>query len=143
MSWEAYIKGFLTEKPDYVNMITQAGIFSQQGAKCAAAGKEPSTEEIKKLVEIVAGRKGGDPAVIGGEKLQQICMWEPNDEIHKAYFKKQGGGLCVALTNTLIIYGFYEVSKKGKCKGADKAQNQGDAATLVEGLAEYLCGVGS
>ena len=75
-----------------------------------------------------------------GVKYQQIML---NKDERKAYFKKQGGGLIVALTNSLVITGMFEVAKKGACKGKEKAQNQGDAATLVESLQEYLSNAGS
>ena len=42
MSWDQYLTGFLTQKADMSGMLCAAGIFSQAGAKCAAAGDEVS-----------------------------------------------------------------------------------------------------
>lgn len=140
MSWDGYLKGFLTEKPEFVGMLASAGIYSQQGAKCAAAGDELEIKECTDLVAIINEEKKGEPAVLKGKKYQQIML---NKDEKKAYFKVQGGGMCVALTNTLLIYGVYDTAKKGTCKGKEKAQNQGDCATLVEALQEQLAGSGS
>lgn len=148
MSWDGYVTGYLTNVPETVgtpmkDMLASAGIFSQQGAKCASVGKEATAEEITKIVGIITGKKEGEAAMLGGEKFQQIFLSGDEDEIKKAYYKKQGGGLVVALTKSLVIYGVYEVAKKGTTKGAEKGQNQGDAATLVERLAEILNNAGS
>ena len=142
MSWDGYLTGYLTKKPECEGMLAAAGIFSQAGAKCAAAGDEPSAAEVTAMVSIIKEKKEGVAAVLKGAKFQQILL-EKDGEIQKAYFKKQGGGMVVALSNTLIIYGVYEVSKNGTCKGKSKGQNQGDAATLVESLAETLKNAGS
>lgn len=145
MSWDGYLTGYLTKKPDCTDMLAAAGIFSQAGAKCAAAGDEPSAAEVTAMVSIIKDNKKGEAAVFKGAKMQQILLDNTgeNEGIQKAYFKKQGGGMVVALSNTLIIYGVYEVSKNGTCKGKSKGQNQGDAATLVESLADTLKNAGS
>lgn len=86
-------------------------------------------------------------------------------KFHVLYLKRQGGGAVVCFTEKLILFGGFDIKLKlktqrqqweqkedpntkkktwvkceGKVKVEEKAQNQGDCATLVENCAKYVVG---
>lgn len=140
MSWDGYLTGYLTQKADCSGMLTEAGIYSQAGAKCAAKGNEPTADEVKAMVAIIKSGERGKAVTIKGTKYQQIML---DQDSNKAYYKISGGGLITVITKTLFIYGIFKTSEAGTVKGAKKNQNQGDAASLVESLQEALIAAGS
>ena len=140
MSWNAYIETYFTKRQGIENMVSAAGIFSKQGAKCAATGPEPTIPEVQLIGKCFDNEKE-DPIFINGVKyyiIYKSLQPKIGRGEEKLYLKKEGGGAVIQCTQTLVIYACWDSKIKGKYGGQQRNQNHPDTARLVEDCANIL-----
>ncbi|KAJ4482305.1 profilin [Lentinula aciculospora] len=125
MSWQSYVDANLlgTQK------INQAAIVGAQGGVWATSeGFEISQTEQEKILQAHANSEDVEASglVIAGVKY--FCLSANGRSI---YLKKGADGAVVVKTNLAILCCIYKPPTQGP-----------EAATVVEGLADYLLGVG-
>ena len=145
MSWADYISNSLLNKQDaaghvYNNVLTQAAIYGQNGAKWAATEKfDIGADEINKFNDFFKQTENGTPSLMMGGKKYQVTHYEPNAF---AYLKIKEGGATIAKTNQAYIIGIYNTATNYLYDGKPLPQNVGTCNTVVEELAKTLVALG-
>ncbi|KAF9168422.1 profilin, required for normal timing of actin polymerization in response to thermal stress [Actinomortierella ambigua] len=126
MSWQAYVDDNLVG----TGKVSKAGIYGLDGTKWASsAGYEPSGEEVKALI---AGIKDPSTLYANGVYLEGtkhvVLRTTPGESV---YVRKDNTGATVVMTNQCILVGHF-----------DENTQPGPSTVVVEGLADYLKGVG-
>ncbi|KAK7691569.1 hypothetical protein QCA50_004968 [Cerrena zonata] len=125
MSWQAYVDDNLVKS----GKIVKAAIIGLQGGVWASsAGYTLSPEEQQALI---SGFVSPDQVQANGVRLagQKFFTLVVNDR--SIYVKKQADGAIIVKTKQAILIGEYKAPIQAS-----------EATTVVEGLADYLIGVG-
>ena len=157
MSWADMIKNMIINRQDkehnhIYNNICDSGAIMGLDGKPWGSTVDPSiyfnyikkedhkdaAEETLKLAPFTSltnAFKGGKKIVFNN-KVFHVIMYDPNEKF--VYLKTNGGGGCVALSGKAFVIGSYDTTKMMAKDGVQKAQNQGDCATAVLKMRDYL-----
>ncbi|KAF8504469.1 profilin [Russula emetica] len=125
MSWQAYVDTNLLG----TGKISKAAILGQQGGSWATSkGYTLSTEEQKAIVASFT-----NPAKVqeSGIRLAGHKFFALRADERSVYLKKGGDGACLVKTKQAVLVAEYVAPIQA-----------GEATPVVEGLADYLIGVG-
>ncbi|KAF8347597.1 profilin [Amanita rubescens] len=125
MSWQSYVDTNLVGS----GKVTQAAILGQQGGVWATSkGFQLSTEEQKAIVNAF---KNQDNVRSSGLRLNSQKYFALSVNERSIYLKKQADGAVVVKTKQAILVAVYTTPLQA-----------GETTPVVEGLADYLIGVG-
>ncbi|CAM9126770.1 unnamed protein product [Chrysoparadoxa australica] len=141
--WGAYVETQLVA----TGAVSEAGIFGKEDAALYANAGDfqlrqysaeitqedgsTKTEPVNEVANLLSYVKSGQTPPQGmrlnGTKFQMLRTLEGPT----LYLKKNKGGACLAITNTLVIVGVYDDEK-------NSASSLAACNTAVENLADYL-----
>ncbi|KIK69689.1 hypothetical protein GYMLUDRAFT_34092 [Collybiopsis luxurians FD-317 M1] len=125
MSWQAYVDTNLVGS----GRVSQAAIIGLQGGVWAtSAGFEVSAEEQKAIVD---GFKNVSAVQASGLKIAGVKYLFLRDTDRSIYLKKGADGAVLVKTKQAVLVAVYKPPLQA-----------GETTPIVEGLADYLIGVG-
>jgi profilin len=126
MSWQSYVDTSLLA----TGKIDQAAIFSAAGDSVWAASPNIKVEPSE-VQTLISGFKNSEPLHASGIHISKVKYFCIHAEDRSIYGKKGKEGIVVVKTKQAILVAHYP-----------ETVQPGEAATVVERLADYLIGVG-